>query len=258
MSAVNMQRILIRRKGKGNGRPGCSRWQISLLPTRPPMPIIFQKTLGVAPEKLSVLYVGAEDLLFSRLNTVKPGSGPLEILFYGSFLQLQGIDTIIKAAAISQNLNATWVLLGNGELRPAMEKAAEGISNIRFESWMPYSDLPGRIAKADILLGIFGDTKKADLVIPNKMFQAMSAGKPVITRYSKAYPQEMLASDIIGWIPCGDHVSLSDKVRQWIKDPEELPVRGAETKKLFDRFFSREVLKEMLDGIVKKAIGGNF
>mgnify|MGYP001149714724 CR=1 FL=1 len=62
-----------------------------------------------------------------------------------------------------------------------------------------------------------GSTKKAELVIPNKMFQAMAAGKPVITRYSKAYPPDMFASDVIGRVPCGDPASLAEKVREWIR-----------------------------------------
>jgi len=217
----------------------------------------FTGTLGVAPGKLSVLYVGAENDFFQPAPLEKtPASGPCEILFYGSFLQLQGVDTIVRAAGISRDTDARWVLLGDGDLKPEMEKAAEGITNIAFEPWIPYARLPERIAKADILLGIFGTTKKADLVIPNKMFQAMAAGKPVITRYAEAYPSEMRASDVIGWVPCGDHVSLAEKVREWIREPEKLAVRGKKTREIFDRFFNNENMKGMLSMILSKALGG--
>lgn len=164
----------------------------------------------------------------------------------------------MRAAGIFHDINARWVLLGDGDLKPAMEKAAEGLSNIAFEPWIPYARLPDRIAKAHILLGIFGATKKAEFVIPNKMFQAMAAGKPVITRYSKAYPAEMLASDVIGWVPCEDHVSLAEKVREWIKEPEKLAARGEKTRELFDRFFSQEKMKGMLSMILSKALGENL
>jgi glycosyltransferase involved in cell wall biosynthesis len=217
----------------------------------------FEGTLGVAPGKLSVLYVGAENNFFQPAPLKKtPAPGPCEILFYGSFLQLQGVDTIVRAAGISRNTDARWVLLGDGDLKPAMEKAAEGITKISFEPWIPYARLPERIAKADILLGIFGTTKKADLVIPNKMFQAMAAGKPVITRYAEAYPSEMRASDIIGWVPCGDHVSLAEKAREWIQEPEKLAERGKKTRELFERFFNNEKMKGMLSMILSKALGG--
>jgi len=86
----------------------------------------------------------------------------------------------------------------------------------------------------------------------------MAAGKPVITRYSKAYPPDMFASDVIGWVPCGDPASLAEKVREWIKEPEKLAQRGEKTRELFDRFFSKEKMKEMLSNILSKASGENF
>ncbi len=219
----------------------------------------FSETLGVNPRMLSVLYVSAETDFFKSASSERnPVSGRHEILFYGSFLQLQGVDTIVQAAGIFPDMNVRWVLLGDGELKPAMEKAARRHKNIAFEPWIPYASLPSRIAQADILLGIFGSTKKAELVIPNKMFQAMAAGKPVITRYSKAYPPDMFASDVIGWVPCGDPASLAEKVREWIKEPEKLAQRGEKTRELFDRFFSKEKMKEMLSNILSKASGENF
>jgi len=42
------------------------------------------------------------------------------------------------------------------------------------------------ILSSDICLGIFGGTKKSDLVIPNKVFEAISLQRPVVTGNSSA------------------------------------------------------------------------
>lgn len=213
----------------------------------------FKEELCVKPDKLCVLYVGAETDLFVPMPPPL-SQPPFEVLFYGSFLKLQGVDVIVKAAQKNQDLDIKWVLLGDGDLRTDIEKEARGLNNIFFEPWIKYDELPIRIAKAHVLLGIFGTTLKSDLVIPNKVFQAMAAGRPLITRRSKAYPLSLGKSNVIGWVPEGDPVSLAALVRKWIKEPCKLALRGKETRKLFDVFFSEEKLREMLKNILEKAL----
>jgi len=212
----------------------------------------FQYTLGVDPQKTAVLYVGAETDLFTP-QPLPPDDAPFEILFYGSYLQLQGVDVIIEAAKKSPP-NLQWVILGEGNLRASMEKQAQGAANIRFEPWIPYKQLPARIARAHILLGIFGTTVKANLVIPNKMFQAMAVGRPVITRYSDAFQDTLAGSDIIGWTPPGDADALSALVNRWAMHPQDLAQRGRATRKLLDDYFSMDKLAVMLENILTCAI----
>ncbi|MDM8540700.1 glycosyltransferase [Desulfococcaceae bacterium HSG9] len=215
----------------------------------------FQDTLGVDSQKTAVLYVGAETDLFTP-QPMPPDDAPFEILFYGSYLALQGVDVIIEAAKKSSP-DLQWVILGDGNLRASMEKQAQGAANIRFESWRPYKKLPERIARAHILLGIFGTTIKANLVIPNKMFQAMAVGRPVITRHSDAFKDTLAGSDVIGWVPPGDADALSALVNHWAAHPQDLAQRGCATRQLSDDYFSMDKLAVMLENILNIVIESN-
>lgn len=76
-----------------------------------------------------------------------------------------------------------FILLGNGRLRPWIEKTAEkwGLVNVEFKDWVDPDVYATMVREADICLGIFGDTGQARDVIPCKVYDALASGRPVIT-----------------------------------------------------------------------------
>ncbi len=212
----------------------------------------FEKTLLVSREKLFTLFVGAEENLFYPMENKKKYR-VFEILFYGSFLKLHGLETITQAIKMSQNIkNIKWTLLGDGKLKKQIAKETEHLPNVNLEDWISYEKLPHRIAKADILLGVFGDSFQAKLVIPNKVFQAMAMAKPIITIKVPSYPQKVLDSNVIGWTNPASPKEIVEIISDWTKDEEKLKERGKKTKKIFSEFFSYENLTKQLQTILKK------
>lgn len=205
----------------------------------------FAETLSVPREKLSVVYVGADETLFRPAPVRSPGT-PIDVLFYGSFIPLHGVRTIIEAARIYQGPPVRWSLLGNGPVKPECQKAAEGLANVFFEDRIPYAQLPARIHRAGILLGVFGDTQKAGRVIPNKVFQALASGRPVLTRVSDAYPALARESEAIAWVPPGDPRALAGAVAAWAADPARLALRGQAAHRLYESCFAAPVIRAQL------------
>jgi glycosyltransferase involved in cell wall biosynthesis len=148
----------------------------------------FVEQLSAPPDRTFVIPVGAETSLFPPQPPVS-GDGPPEVLFYGSFIGLQGPQHIIEAARLVPE--ARWTLLGEGPLKDCCRKQAEGLGQVTFEDWLPYDRLAARIGKAAIVLGIFGESEKAGRVIPNKVYQALACSRPVVTRSSAAYPPDL-------------------------------------------------------------------
>lgn len=215
----------------------------------------FTSELNVPSEKISVLYLGAETDRYFPVH-LQPKKPPYEILFYGSFLPLQGVDVVVKAARLAKDLPAVWVMVGEGDQKNRVKKMARGLPNVRFEPWIENGRLNERIAKADILLGIFGSTPKADIVIPNKVFQAMAAGRPVITRRASAFQGTLAGSDVIGWVEPDSPEALVNLVRKWLRDPSRLATRGVATRRLFETHFSMDKLAAMLGGVFEKMLSG--
>lgn len=212
----------------------------------------FSGTLGVAAAKTCVVYVGADESLFKPETVPHSNAGPVEVLFFGSFIPLQGPQTVVEAARLYRGPAARWVLLGQGPLRTACEEAARGLTNLTFEDWLPYADLPRRIHRADILLGVFGTTPKADRVIPNKVFQSLACGKPVVTRPAGAYPGVLSEIPDTGlvWTPAGDAQALADRVAMLAADRDRRDRLGRAAADTSRRFFSEAQLRQQLAAVL--------
>lgn len=204
----------------------------------------FVETLNAPPEKIHVIPVGAEEPLFSEQPY--EASQRIEVLFFGSFIDLQGPEVIVKAAELVPELQ--WTMLGNGPLLEKCRNLAGAINNVRFEDWLPYRELPGRIGRADILLGIFGQSPKAGRVIPNKAYQSLACGRPLITRQSDAYPPSFNdnSNDGITFVPPGDAPALAAAVRAISQSDLPISLRCRQARLIYERCFSEEIIKKAL------------
>lgn len=208
----------------------------------------FAETLGVSRDRLHVVYVGAEEALFSPEPAPRPPNSPLEVLFYGSFIPLQGPEVIIEAARLCQDLPVDWVLLGHGPLHAECVRRAAGLPNVFFEDWVPYMQLPGRIHQADILLGVFGATPKSQRVIPNKVFQALACGKPLITCRAPSYPGDLASSLSSGvrWVRAGDSRDLAEAVTQLALESSRLQELGQAARVSYEKYFDGRAIHDQL------------
>jgi len=172
----------------------------------------FQSEFKLQLGRTDAVFVGAEPDAFAPLpNAGAETGGPIRVLFYGQFIPLHGIETIVAAAARTAPDRYSWTIIGTGQEDARIRKLLEAhpIPHLRWITWVPYAQLRESIATADICLGIFGQSGKAARVIPNKVFQVIAAGRPLVTRDSPAM-RELVTSDTPGihLVRAGDADSL--------------------------------------------------
>lgn len=179
----------------------------------------FRRCFGLRQEHTAAVMVGAETQLFhpdpDGSQAPERSTAGASILFYGQFIPLHGIETIIRAAGRLEGHPFEWRLVGRGQeagrIREMLER--HSLEKLSWTPWVAYEELPGWIHNADICLGIFGATAKADMVIPNKVFQILAMGKPLITRDSAAI-RELLdpAAPGVYLVPAADPDALAEAV----------------------------------------------
>jgi glycosyltransferase involved in cell wall biosynthesis len=158
--------------------------------------------------RVEVVFVGAEERVFA------PGWSPPDrfvALFVGKLIPLHGIETVLEAARQSPAISFRLVGSGQVEIRDAPP-------NVERVAWVEYDELAAEYHRCSCALGIFGTSAKAARVIPNKVFQALACGAPVVTADTPA-ARELLDEESAVLVPPGDALSLARAVRRLAKYP---------------------------------------
>ena len=127
-----------------------------------------------------------------RSGSSRPGwaaEEPFTALFVGKLIPLHGVETILAAARLAPGLR--FRIVGSGQLESLLEGRP---ANVEWVRWVEYEQLPQELHRAGCALGIFGTSDKALRVIPNKAFQALACGTPLVTADTPA-ARELLVDE---------------------------------------------------------------
>lgn len=205
----------------------------------------FRSAFHVPAGKLHRVWVGADDELMTPCGQ-RRSHGGFTVFFYGSFIPLHGIEHILRAAEHLQarDGDVRFVLCGTGQTFPAMRRlaASRRISNVEFLGHRPPRELHRLMCDSDICLGLFGTSAKARAVIPNKVFDALACGRPVITADTPAVRESLVHGEDAWLCRGGDASALADAITMLKADPDARTRIAAGGHELYKRRFSLDAL----------------
>ncbi|HEX6718636.1 MAG TPA: glycosyltransferase family 4 protein [Pyrinomonadaceae bacterium] len=134
-------------------------------------------------------------------------------LFSGSLIKRKGVDLVATAfVRLAREIrNVRLRIIGDGELRPSLEKTLRSVSErVEFAGFRDWDQLPGEYASADVLCG----PSRYDgwgLVVP----EGLAAGLPVIATDRMGAALEFVQTGRNGWlIGAGDEEALLAAMRE--------------------------------------------
>lgn len=145
--------------------------------------IFFNQRFNTPLKKIKTIYVGAhenptfakQDLSFDK---------PMQVLFYGSFLPLHGLDIILDAIKHLKEMPIKFILIGGNKAAGKKIELFQKSNTTSFEhlKWVDFPELcQNYISKSELILaGPFGGTGQARRVITGKTFQSLAMGKATI------------------------------------------------------------------------------
>jgi glycosyltransferase involved in cell wall biosynthesis len=189
---------------------------------------------GLPPDRVEVAFVGAEERVFG--SGWSP-AGPFTILFVGKLIPLHGLETVLAAAKEAPELR--FRLVGSGQLEHLVRKRP---SNVEWLPWVEYEQLPAELHRAGCALGIFGTSAKAQRVIPNKAFQALACGTPLVTADTPAARELLVDGESAMLVPSGDAAALAAALRRVVNGPEITQRLSAGGRAAYEAHASEQVL----------------
>jgi len=212
----------------------------------------FIQEFNLQKEKFHRLPLPADESIFIQ-QTVKESQKDFNVLFFGSFIPLHGLETIVESAILlKKHKEISFIVCGDGQTKPQIKKIIEenNLNNVHL-GIVSKEELMKNLEDSDVCLGIFGSTLKAKKVLTNKVSQILASKKPLITMKSPATEESHLKSqDNCILIPPSCPEKLAEAILFLKNNPEEskqIAINGHQT---YEKYLSMNVVGNRLVEII--------
>ena len=200
---------------------------------------------ALGARRVEVCLVGAEERIF-RPGWIRPSE--FSVLFVGKLVPLHGVETMLEAARLTPEIPFRVVV--SGQLDALLGRAP---ANVEWVRWVDYEVLPDELARCGCALGVFGTSAKAGRVIPNKAFQALACGAPLITADTPAARELLVDGESALLVPAGDAAALAAAIRRVATEPGLAELLSAGGLAAYRRRASEAVLGRRWREVLERA-----
>jgi len=209
---------------------------------------------GIAPEKVASIPNGCDlDIFASEHQAWRPeGVQPTDLMaiFTGTHGLANGLNAVLDAAVElkkRQRTDIKLVLVGDGMQKQALvERAIElQLDNVIFHNPVNKAKLAGLMASADIGLQILANVPAFYYgTSPNKFFDYISAGLPVLNNYP-GWLAELITNKQCGFaVPPENPQAFADALEQAADQREQLIEMGRNGQQVAREQFNRSILSQ--------------
>lgn len=207
---------------------------------------------GVDKSRIAMVPNGCDMDLFSTPEAPWRPDGvqddQLLAIFTGTHGNANGLDAVLKAAAVlkaRQRDDIRIALVGQGREKPKLVADAEelGLDNVLFLDPVPKTKLAGLMVGADMGLQVLRNVPAFYFgTSPNKFFDYISAGLPVLNNYPGWLAGLIGESDCGFAVPPDDPSAFADALIEAAENRDALRQKGVNAQELAKTRFARSKL----------------
>ena len=210
---------------------------------------------GVPREKLVLVPNFSETELFRpdardpAFRTEHGLDGRFVAVYAGAMGVANGVYQLADAAVAlkrSGDGKVAIVAIGSGSERPALERRVreDKLENLLLLPPVARERMPGIVGSADATLTVFAPNPILELNSPNKFFDSLAAGKPVVVNVNGWLRRLVEENDAGIYAPAGDAEALARALVSLAESREKRERMGANARELATREFATEVLAD--------------
>ncbi len=207
---------------------------------------------------------GADPAMFNPLDMGSQfrASNYLQNKFVALYAGAHGIsndlEVVLEAAVLlARRLDIHFVLLGDGKEKANLQARARqlGVRNVTFLPPLPKSEMGAALAGADACIAILKPLEEYKTTYPNKVFDYMAAGRPVILAIDGVIRQVVEAAGCGLFCQPGNPQALADAVLKLAANRDAALNMGLAGRAYLEEHFSREALAEKLEKLLVEMVG---
>jgi putative colanic acid biosynthesis glycosyltransferase WcaI len=169
-------------------------------------------------------------------------SNAIIVLFSGTLGGKQGLMVIPEAARLLESRSdIVFVVCGDGVMKPQLESAATGLTNIRFMPLQPSGRVSDLLGMADIHL-LPQSPDAADLVLPSKLCGMLASGRPVIATCRAETEIGEIVSECGLVVAPENSVELARAITWLADNPEVRSALGRRARSFAEENFERDTV----------------
>ena len=175
--------------------------------------------------------------------------GKFVVTYAGAHGMSNDLGVALQAARLlADTPEVRIVLLGDGKEKPGLMAQAHemGLGNLVFLPPVPKSGMAAALAGADACLAILKPLEEYKTTYPNKVFDYMAAGRPVVLAIDGVIREVVEAADCGIFARPGDPAALARVIRDLAADREAARRMGSRGRAYLERHFSRAAIGEQL------------
>lgn len=219
---------------------------------------------NVPTQKLSVIPVWADpdrvrplpkENDFRRQHGLE---GKFVILYAGAMGLTSALEDVLAAAEYLQGEERVrFLLVGEGVKKPDLERTCQerGLSNVRFLPFQPRARYAEMLAAADLSL-VTLNSKSAQFSMPNKVFNIMASGRPILA----VAPLDSEVAELVQRWECGINVppqnpeALAQVIQSLSQDGARLQRLGNNGRKALAGHYSRQQCIEAFESLFLRMV----
>jgi glycosyltransferase involved in cell wall biosynthesis len=156
------------------------------------------------------------------------------ITFIGSFSEAYDLKNVCRAARqlnSTNEANVMFIMVGSGEQEKKLRSNFSNIPNLVFTGWLDQKSISWILNHTSV--GICPYNSKRPITLPNKPFEYMAAGLPILSSLEGEF-RTLLENKSIGLhYKLGEDSDLTEKILWILSHPRELEKMGENAKKVF-------------------------
>jgi glycosyltransferase involved in cell wall biosynthesis len=178
-------------------------------------------------------------------------------LYAGAHGMSNDLDVVLEAAKVLEDQpDIQFILVGDGKEKANLQRrAAElGLKNVLFLPPVPKRDIGLVLAGADACIAILKPLEEYKTTYPNKVFDYMAAGRPVVLAIEGVI-QEVVEEADCGVFPRpGEARDMAHAIAFLASDREHATRLGMNGRRYLEEHFSREALAGKLLGVLEEML----